>query len=127
MNGNRINIPAADGVADSYLVHPAGEPRGGVLYFIDAFGLRPVTIEMAGPDRRRGLRDAGADRSMSAEQIATLEGALDAAGAGYVAEVYPGAGHGYTMADTPVFDEAARERHYGALFALLERHFPTAV
>ena len=32
-----------------------------------------------------------------------------------------GAAHGYTMADTPVFDEAARERHFDALFALLER------
>ena len=59
------------------------------------------------------------DRSMSAEQIAELERALDSAGVRYRSEVYPGAAHGYTMADTPAYDEAAAERHYTELFALL--------
>ena len=36
-------------------------------------------------------------------------------------EVYPGARHGYTMSDTPVYDEQAAERHFTALFELLER------
>jgi carboxymethylenebutenolidase len=36
-------------------------------------------------------------------------------------ELYRGAAHGYTMADTPVYDEAAAERHFEELFALLER------
>jgi carboxymethylenebutenolidase len=61
------------------------------------------------------------DRSMTAEQIAELERALDAAGVRYRSEVYPGAAHGYTMADTPAYDEAAAERHYTELFALLDR------
>jgi carboxymethylenebutenolidase len=61
------------------------------------------------------------DPSMTAEQIATLERALHQAGARYRAEVYEGARHGYTMADTPVFDEAASERHFRELHALLER------
>jgi carboxymethylenebutenolidase len=61
------------------------------------------------------------DRSMTAEQIATFERALDDAGVRYDSEVYAGAAHGYTMADTPAYDEAAAERHYDALFALLER------
>jgi carboxymethylenebutenolidase len=61
------------------------------------------------------------DPSMSAEQIAVLEETLDAAEAPYRAEVYPGAHHGYTMADTAAFDEAARERHFRELGALLER------
>jgi carboxymethylenebutenolidase len=61
------------------------------------------------------------DRSMSAESIATLEQALDEAGASYVAEVYEGAEHGYTMSDTPAYDEAASERHFQALFDLLSR------
>ena len=39
-------------------------------------------------------------------------------------DVYDGARHGYTMADQPVFDEAARERHYAELGALLERTLP---
>lgn len=64
------------------------------------------------------------DRSMGAEQIAALEAALAAAGASYRAEVYPGAQHGYTMADTAAFDEAACERHYRELFSLLDRTLP---
>jgi carboxymethylenebutenolidase len=61
------------------------------------------------------------DPSMTAEQIAVLEEALDAARARYRAEVYAGAHHGYTMADLPVYDEGARERHFRELSALLER------
>jgi carboxymethylenebutenolidase len=61
------------------------------------------------------------DHSMTAESIATLTQALDAAGTSYRAEVYEGAAHGYTMSDTPAYDEAAAERHFDALFALLGR------
>ena len=61
------------------------------------------------------------DRSMNPEQIATLDGALDDAGVRHRTEVYEGAAHGYTMADTPAYDEAAAERHYRELFALLDR------
>ena len=61
------------------------------------------------------------DRSATPEQIAEVERALDAAGVRYRSEVYRGAAHGYTMADTPSYDEAAAERHFTELFALLER------
>ncbi|MFZ2051260.1 MAG: dienelactone hydrolase family protein [Solirubrobacteraceae bacterium] len=61
------------------------------------------------------------DHSMPAESIATLEKALDEAGASYVSEIYEGAAHGYTMSDTPSYDEAAAERHFAALFDLLGR------
>ena len=61
------------------------------------------------------------DKSMTAEQIAILEETLDGAGVSYRSEVYPGAAHGYTMADTPAYDEGASERHFGELRALLER------
>ena len=64
---------------------------------------------------------ADEDPSMSAENIAELERALGEAGVPYRAEVYAGAGHGYTMVDTPVYDAGADERHYAELFALLER------
>jgi carboxymethylenebutenolidase len=64
---------------------------------------------------------ADQDPSMNAEQIATLERALDDAGATYRAEVYSGAQHGYTMADTPAHDPASRERHFSELRALLDR------
>ncbi|MET8908762.1 dienelactone hydrolase family protein [Micromonospora sp. NPDC004551] len=66
---------------------------------------------------------ADQDASMTAEQIATLEKALDAAGVTYRSEVYAGARHGYTQADTPMYDEGATERHWAALFDLLDRTF----
>jgi carboxymethylenebutenolidase len=63
------------------------------------------------------------DRSMNPDQIATLDKAMDDAGVVHRTEVYDGAAHGYTMADTPAYDEAAAERHYRELFALLDRTF----
>jgi carboxymethylenebutenolidase len=61
------------------------------------------------------------DRGMTPENIAALNAAMDAAGITYTTEVYEGASHGYTMADQGAYDEAASERHYQALFALLSR------
>ena len=60
---------------------------------------------------------------MTAEQIATLEKALEAAGVTYRSELYAGAHHGFTMADTAAYDEQATERHWAALFDLLDRTF----
>lgn len=67
---------------------------------------------------------ADQDASMTAEQIAVLEQTLRETGARYRAEVYPGARHGYTMADRPeVHDPAAAERHFEQLLALTGRVF----
>ncbi|MFC4020825.1 dienelactone hydrolase family protein [Micromonospora sp. GCM10011542] len=71
------------------------------------------------------LGHADQDPSMTLEQIATLEKALDAAGVRYRSEVYPGARHGFTVADTAAYDERATERHWTALFDLLARALPT--
>jgi carboxymethylenebutenolidase len=62
---------------------------------------------------------ADRDPSNTVEQIGALDAALEAAGITHRAEVYPGARHGYTMADTPAYDEQAAERHFAALFELL--------
>jgi dienelactone hydrolase len=64
---------------------------------------------------------ADRDKSATPAQIATVEDALCAAGKQFRAEVYAGAEHGYTMADTPAYDEAAAERHHAELAALLAR------
>ena len=64
---------------------------------------------------------ADQDQSMTAEQIATLEQALDSVGVRYRSEIYQGAQHGYTMADTAAYDEPSRERHFRELRDLLER------
>jgi carboxymethylenebutenolidase len=67
---------------------------------------------------------ADQDPSMTAENIATLDQAMDDAGVRHTTEVYEGAQHGYTMADTGAYNEAAAERHFTALFALLQRALP---
>jgi carboxymethylenebutenolidase len=243
LNSSTVEITAPDGVADAYLARPDDRPRPGVLFIMDAYGLRPAIEEMADriaadgyvvlapnvfyragrapvlpvpdmsdPGQRTGffesvrplidaltperlaadgaayldyLREVAApgpvaisgycmgarvgwritaahpdrvaalaafhpgrlvtdapdsphrsaaelkaelyfgfadqDPSMTAEQIATLERSLQEAGARYRSEVNVGARHGYTMADTSAFDEAARERHFSELRALLER------
>jgi carboxymethylenebutenolidase len=64
---------------------------------------------------------ADKDQSNSPEQIAALDRTLDEAGVKHRTEVYEGAKHGYTMADTPAYNAAAAERHFDALFDLLER------
>jgi carboxymethylenebutenolidase len=61
------------------------------------------------------------DPSMTPEHVATLERALQDAGVRYRSELYAGAAHGYTMSDTAAYDEAAAERHFTELFALLDR------
>jgi carboxymethylenebutenolidase len=64
---------------------------------------------------------ADQDPGMTAEQIATLERALDENGLRYRSEVYDGAPHGYTMADMPAYRPDASERHFHELRELLDR------
>jgi carboxymethylenebutenolidase len=73
------------------------------------------------------LGHADQDASMTPDQIATLERALEDAGVRYRSELYTGALHGYTMSDTAVYDAEATERHFRELFALLDRGFAARV
>ncbi|WP_280425633.1 dienelactone hydrolase family protein [Nocardia carnea] len=67
---------------------------------------------------------AGADDHMTPEHIARFDEALAAAGVPYRTEVYDGAQHGFTQADTSAYDPAAAERHYRELLALFDRTLP---
>ena len=69
------------------------------------------------PDARAAFlfRHADQDASMPPADIARLELTLAATGLRYSSAVYPGARHGYTMADTSAYDEAAAERHFTEL------------
>ena len=58
---------------------------------------------------------------MPPEAVEALAQALDDAGLAATSEVYAGAAHGYTMADTSMYDEAATERHFVELEELLDR------
>jgi carboxymethylenebutenolidase len=64
---------------------------------------------------------ADGDASMPLDAVQALEATLQAAGRPHVNEVYEGAAHGYTMADTSVYDEAATERHFRLLRELFDR------
>ncbi|GAA4823530.1 dienelactone hydrolase family protein [Streptomyces ziwulingensis] len=248
VQGTAVDIPTEDGTADAYLAHPGdGEPHPAVLFYMDAFGLRPRLRSMA--DRLAGagytvlvpnvmyrhgrapvvelpdfiddasrpgifehlvpvmrtyttdlaMRDADAflrwlaaspvaadgpvaltgycmgarlalltagtypdrvaaaagfhgaqlapggpdsphlvadritaelyfghadqDESLPPEQQERLAAALTAAGVRHRCEVYAGAHHGYTQADTTAYDEGATERHWTALLDLLKRTF----
>ncbi|MCW2766166.1 MAG: dienelactone hydrolase family protein [Nocardioides sp.] len=61
------------------------------------------------------------DRSMPPEAVTALGEALAEAGLAHTNEVYAGAAHGYSMADSSTYDAAATERHFVALQGLLER------
>ncbi|MFJ8546137.1 dienelactone hydrolase family protein [Streptomyces sp. NPDC093586] len=53
VEGNVVDIPTDDGTADAYLAHPGdGNAYPGVLFYMDAFGLRPQLRAMA--DRLAG-------------------------------------------------------------------------
>jgi len=66
---------------------------------------------------------ADEDPSLPPEQMQRLEDALTAAGVRHRCEVYPGAHHGFTQADTSAYNKEGDERHWAALLDLLERTF----
>jgi carboxymethylenebutenolidase len=61
------------------------------------------------------------DPSMPPEQIERLDKALTEAGVRHRTDLYAGADHGYTMADTDRYDAEAAERHWAALLDLFGR------
>jgi carboxymethylenebutenolidase len=110
--GWRIAAAHADRIAALAGFHP-----GGLVS--DAPDSPHLSASEVAAELHFGFADE--DPSMTAEQIVTFERALDEAGRSYRAEVYEGARHGFTMADGPAYNEAASERHYDELRALLER------
>ncbi|MFJ4787822.1 dienelactone hydrolase family protein [Streptomyces sp. NPDC088794] len=66
---------------------------------------------------------ADEDHSLPPEQQQRLEDALTEAGVRHTVEVYPGAHHGYTQADTSSYNKEGDERHWAALLDLLDRTF----
>ncbi|WP_148612167.1 dienelactone hydrolase family protein [Nocardioides rubriscoriae] len=114
--GARLSVRAATGHPDD--VAACGGFHGGGL----------VTDEPDSP--HAGLATARAqfvfghadhDGSMPPEAVATLGEELARHGLTASNEVYAGAPHGYSMADTSMYDEAAAERHFTELEALLAR------
>jgi carboxymethylenebutenolidase len=63
---------------------------------------------------------ADQDRSMPAEAIEALSKTFADHGLTAKCEVYEGAPHGYSMADTAMYDEESTERHFASLRTLLD-------
>lgn len=108
----------------------AAAVAGGRVAAVGSFhGGRLATDDPASPhllaDRLAAaevyLGHADQDHSMLPEQQQRLADALESAGVDHTAELYEGALHGFTMADTAAYDETATERHWDQLLALLER------
>jgi carboxymethylenebutenolidase len=66
------------------------------------------------------LGHADGDELMTPDQIGRLDNALASAGVAFTTELFKGAGHGFTAADAPVYNEAADLRHYQRLRTLFE-------
>ncbi|MFT4126621.1 MAG: dienelactone hydrolase family protein [Gordonia sp. (in: high G+C Gram-positive bacteria)] len=67
---------------------------------------------------------ADGDRSLPPQAIAQFEHALITAGVTHSTTVYPGAEHGYTMADTSSYNHDAAEYHFTELATLFRRTLP---
>ena len=60
-----------------------------------------------------------AEGDMTPGALKELNETLNAAGASYTSEIYPGTVHGFTMSDTAAFNPAAFQRHWVRLLSLL--------
>jgi carboxymethylenebutenolidase len=78
-------------------------------------------LAIAGSTAAYVFGHADQDRSMPIEAVEALEQTLQDAGREHVNEIYEGAAHGYSMADTSSYDEAATVRHFAALEELFGR------
>ena len=103
-------------------VRTAGQFPGTVAAVGGFHGARLVTDESDSPhlaiaDRPRRTSSATPTRtrSMTIDDVDALEEALQDAGREHLNEIYDGAAHGYSMADTSTYDDAATERHFAVL------------
>jgi carboxymethylenebutenolidase len=81
-------------------------------------------LAIAGSRASYSFGHADQDRSMPPEAVTALGATLDAAGRPAVSDVFAGAPHGYSMADTSSYDPEAAERHFTALRSLLDATLP---
>jgi carboxymethylenebutenolidase len=109
-------------------VRAAGEHPDAVAAVAGFHGARLVTDADDSPHRTLAnaraefvFGHADHDPGMTPENVAELGRTLDDADLTASNEIYPGAGHGYSMSDTSVYDEDAAERSFAELRALLDR------
>jgi len=112
--GGMMSVTAAGTFPDRIVA--AASYHGGRLA-TDA----PDSPHLLAPKMKARVYVAGAtdDQGFPDDMKARLEEALTKAGVDHTIETYP-AKHGWVFRDTPVYDEAACERHWTTLVALLD-------
>jgi carboxymethylenebutenolidase len=97
-------------------VGAAASFHGGGLYKADD----PASPHLLLPKVKARLYfgHAEGDKSMTAEQIAGLDEALEKWGGRYESETYAGARHGWTVPDNGAYKEAQAERAFGKMTEL---------
>jgi carboxymethylenebutenolidase len=111
--GGGMSLTAAGTYPDR--IAAAASFHGGNLATDSDLSPHLLAPQMAG---RVYVAGADNDDSYPPEMAARLEQALSDADVDHRCEIYAGALHGWTMADFPVFNEAAAERHWDELAAL---------
>jgi carboxymethylenebutenolidase len=99
--------------------------------FVAAAGIHPSALVTDKPDSPHldlaGVRGelyfafAEIDRAATPENIERFREELEAQGVRGVVETLPGVAHGFAMADLPVYDEQATERHFERTLDLWRR------
>jgi carboxymethylenebutenolidase len=86
----------------------------------------PLSPHLLAPRMKGFIYVAGADNDSSypLEMHARLEKALSDAKVPHRCEIYPGALHGWTMADFPIYKPDDAERHFRELSALFAKWLP---
>ena len=111
--GGAISLTAAGTYPDR--VAAAASFHGGNLATDDELSPHRLAPAITG---RVYVAGADQDSSYPPEMAARLDRALSDAGVDHRCEIYPEALHGWTMADFPVYNHAAAERHWDELVAL---------
>jgi carboxymethylenebutenolidase len=114
--GGRLSLRTAGAFPDA--VSAAASFHGGNLATTEGDSPHLVAVNAAA---ELYIGHADNDRSMDPEQMGRLTRALAEAHVRHTAELYVGAGHGWTQTDTPVYDEPSAERHWQRLVDLFDR------
>lgn len=86
----------------------------------------PDSPHLLTPKLKAELYVAGADNDGShpPAMAERLETALTEVGVKHLAEIYPGAAHGWMVPDFPVYDQASAKRGWKSMLALFSRNLP---
>lgn len=124
MPRSRASIQTRDGLMDTQTFTPSGAgPWPGVIFYMDALGVRPEMEEMAERLAASGYFVLLPDLYYRSRPFAPFDAA---AGVQYTMEVYPAVAHGFCVRGLPVYNKEASERHWKELLELFAKALPSS-